>query len=302
MPLTKDLPTDWSEIVLQEKFISAIDKLSKKRFFDESLAEESTSYVLEYLSEDDWKRCKNFQGRSQPSTFLISLSSNLIEEFARKKFGRPRPPVWLKEQGDLWVKIWQAICLERQMLQTVIDRFCHNAMSPAETIQSIIVTIKSRIPTCGQSSVSICNTLEGDVEALSDSLRLLSKTKQPTMKLEDQIQKACFYLISSVIKTSTDNLGNSMEQCAPRYHFQGDKTLSDQLLKIQGQLKFNSEESLLLKMVFVDGFSQSKASSAIGLPPHKGGRIINNALNKVREIFQDGEFDFEVLYEGLWKE
>lgn len=302
LPLSKDLPTDWSEIVLQEKFLSAIDQLSKKRFGDETLAEESTSYVLEHLSEDNWKRCKAFQGRSKPSTFLISLTSNLIEEFARKKFGRLRPPVWLKEQGDLWVKIWQAICLERQLLQTVIDRFCHNTISPAKTIQAIVVTIKSRIPACGHSSVGICNTLDGDVESLSDSLDQVSKTKQSSMKLDDQIQKACFYLVSSVFNTSTDNISNNIVQNAQGYRFQGDKTLSDQLLKLQSKLCFTNEESLLLKMVFVEGFSQSKASISIGLPPHKGGRIINNALNRMREVFQGCEFDVETLYEELWGE
>tara|TARA_R110001599_G_scaffold353442_1_gene592233 strand:- start:1019 stop:1933 length:915 start_codon:yes stop_codon:yes gene_type:complete len=302
LPLSKDLPTDWSEIVLQEKFLTAIDKLSRIRFGDETLAEESTSYVLERLSEDNWKRCKTFQGRSKPSTFLISLTSNLIEEFARKKFGRLRPPVWLKQQGDLWVKIWQAICLERQMLQTVIDRFCHNAMSTSKTIQAIVVTIKSRIPACGQSSIGICNTLDGDVESLSDSLDIVSKTKQSSMKLEDQIQKSCFYLVSSVFNTSTDNFSNNMELRTQAYQFQGNKSLSDQLLKLQSELRFTSEECLLLKMVFVEGYSQSKASISIGLPPHKGGRIINNALNRMREVFQSCEFDVETLYEGLWGE
>ena len=84
----------WQVRVLSEAWLSKIDVKASKRFSQKGLAEEAAAYVLDYLSADNWARCRQYSGKASIEGYLNRLVSNALEDFSRKRFSRPRPPTW----------------------------------------------------------------------------------------------------------------------------------------------------------------------------------------------------------------
>lgn len=144
---------DWQQLVFETATLDKIERIADNRLFDQSMSLEAQNYVLEKLAEDDWRRCREFKGRSSPLTYIHVLSSRLVEEFVRRKFGRPRPPAWLQQQGELWVNLWRQICLERQTPEVVIEQLVATTGRTAAKLLDVIRTIKARLPWCGESNM-----------------------------------------------------------------------------------------------------------------------------------------------------
>lgn len=132
-----------------------LENLSKKRFKDVSVAIEATSFVLDQLEKDDWKRVRGFQGRSNFTTYLSTMATRLLEDFSRIKYGRIRPPQWIKDRGALWIEIFKRLCLEKFSRNEVIEIMTAPA-SKAErnsaTIDAAVTTILENIIDCGKTS------------------------------------------------------------------------------------------------------------------------------------------------------
>ncbi|MDI9245942.1 hypothetical protein [Marinobacter sp. CHS3-4] len=283
----------WAERVLDPTFTGYVEKMARRRFGQDVLAEEATNYVLEELSEENWQRCRQYRGQSQVKTFLVSLASNLIEEFSRKRFGRPRPPVWLKAQGELWVRLWKMVCLERQPVPTVVDRLTLSGQRTVETVKQSIRVIKARIPTCGQGGAGECAT--DDIQSWSDATGLVSRDIPAGTRVEQQATVLFRRLISS-LESDADELAPLEDEAIPEPM---DTEVTEKLRALHEQLQLDDEETVLLKMVFVDGLTKSKAARALGKPGHYGGRRINAALDRLLEAFRACDLDLESLRSAI---
>jgi len=83
---------DWKSLVFESGWMQKLDQLAAKRFGAGGLAEEAGNYVIEQLSNDNWASLTSFKGQCKPETYLHTVTNNYLEEFSRKRFGRPRPP------------------------------------------------------------------------------------------------------------------------------------------------------------------------------------------------------------------
>ncbi|TNC81021.1 MAG: hypothetical protein C9356_10490 [Oleiphilus sp.] len=273
----------WSEIVFAPEFMAAINKLAERRFGQGALAEEAGTYVIEYLSRDDWEKCKSFQGKSQIKTFLYTLSNNALEEFSRKRFGRPRPPTWLQELGDMWIKLWRSLCLERQPLPTLVDRYTQRDFREPQAVEQAARVIKARIPTCGQSNRD--TELADDIDRLSDAQQAEQAhcdSEQP--EFENPFYAELLMMVKAVCNEDVAN--HDFHQEAAN---QMDTRVSAQqqnLESLRTALQLNDQEKIMLRMIFVEGLSKSATSKALGLPAHQAGRMVNEALDRISHAIQ----------------
>ena len=285
------LSYNWSELVFDSIFIANAERLAKKRFNNEALEGECVNYLLEKLSEDDWQRCRAFKDRSKPTTFLYTLASNLIEEFARKKFGRPRPPTWLKNQGELWVNLWKTVCLERQLVPVVIDRFAQNGLRKIELIQHAIKVIKARIPTCGQAGVGeFCTE---NINASSDSQQHRTEDPKRSNLFESHAAQLYQVMMESIL---VENVETSIKP-TPFEPSGGmlSSELQQRLQTLRAALNLTDQEALLLRMIYIDGMSKSTSSLALGLPSHQGGRIVKETLERIKKAMLECDLDVNDL-------
>ena len=275
---SKPINPNWAQLFFDPGFMSNVERLANKRFNNEALAGECVNYLIDKLSENEWRRCHSFKGRSKPTTYLYTLSSNLIEEFSRHKFGRPRPPTWLKNQGDLWVSLWKAVCMERQLIPAVVDRFTFNGLREVEFIRHAIKVIKARIPSCGQSSAGeFCSEM---VEEHIDNQQQTNCEISQSTLFQQQAANLYQMMIESILVINVDKVILPSNDTDTERKLPND--LHQRLHNLREALVLSDQETLLLRMVYIDGLSKSASALALGLPAHQGGRIEKEALRRIQ--------------------
>lgn len=279
------ISTDWKALVFDSTWIERLDNLTKKRFGEGGLADEASSYVIEKLSADDWKVFDSFKGQSKPQTFLHSLASNFIEEFSRKRFGRPRPPEWLKRQGSLWVSVWRMLCLERKLPESIVDLLCIEQLREPKSINTVMQTIKAKVPSCGQAiREHSANTSVGDDENLSPE-DLIPSFNTPEAEIENEHFGQVLEMISNLFTSSRSNKGVTPEsvndssikakQVLDSGSLNNAKTLGD-------VLQLEDQEWIILRMVYQDGIKLKTVAQTLGLKDYEPGRIMKRTLEKIQ--------------------
>lgn len=257
----------WPELVFDPAFMAHIDRLALKRFGQQGLAEEAASHVIAGLSANDWAACRHYQGRAQPRTFLLSLAVHLLEEFARQRFGRPRPPEWLKREGDLWVKVWVKICLERQLPQSVIESASQSERDPG-FVAAIIRTIKARLPWCGESRREIpADCLCCDESDPADAALIDASIQERLSHVElEQTLLQLHRVFFSNDCPSTQSMNTEPES---------------PWVKFRTQLALTAEELLLLRMVHQEGMKLTQIAKLLGMPSYQPGRLLKDLYQRI---------------------
>ena len=99
--------------LLTEENIDKIEKNCQKWFFDENEGLECFNYILDALKEDDFRRLKAFTEKSSPGAFMNTVSSNLIIDFKRKKYGRRRFPEAVSRMGQWARAVYRYVCWQK---------------------------------------------------------------------------------------------------------------------------------------------------------------------------------------------
>jgi len=260
----------WSLIVFSPEFFDRLDKLAQKRFGDSVLAEEATTFVINELTANNWERCKKYTHQAKPETFLFSVASNLLEEFARKRFGRVRPPEWLKREGELWVNLWKQICLERKLTESVVDTHSRDPMRDKSQVRTIITVIKARLPWCGvkDAPVSMDQELGDDETTLKD---FIADDQSLEEQLDTrQLQEALHHVAA---------LLNGDEEHTEQVNF-------EQWQAVLQELNLDHEDRLLLKLYFSDALNFSTIAKMMAVPPHQPGRQMKKILKQIEELLR----------------
>ena len=128
---------------------SLIYSMAYRKFTDTGTAEEAITFVTEELSKDDWRKLRMYKPIAEFKTYLMTVVSNLLVDFARKKYGRKRVPGWIKKRGVLWSKIYMLLCIERQSNNDVAEQMADDQKNPA-IVEEAIWVIKEEVTDCGQ--------------------------------------------------------------------------------------------------------------------------------------------------------
>jgi len=261
--VTVDQTQNWQAIILSSAFLRRLEWLAAKRFPQASLAETAVNEAIAKLSENNWHRLQGFTGKAQPETYAFTVSARLLEDYARERFGRPRPPKWLKDNGAIWVQIWQMLCLERQWPDLVIGRL-ESDHEPG-FVQNVIRTVRARIPRCGEPGY--CEV--ANAEAVDDAAGAVS--------LEDQLisssQSAVLNFLSALISRSDS------AEC-PSNPISANDIL-------EHRLQLSSEDRLLLALIYDDGLSSRKAALVLNSNPSAIQRRLAAITSQLRDLLQD---------------
>lgn len=266
---------NWSERVFDPVMMAYIDRVASRRFCYQGLAEEAATYVIEHLAHDDWNRCRQFKGSAKPETFLKVIITRALEDFSHKKFGKPRPPVWLKNQGETWVTIWKMVCLERQMPESVKQSMC-SINQGIEHISDIIRTIKARLPWCGEVTLEIPAQANDGTEFSADEFSNICSLEQ--MNSTQQQQSWLLFLATWLNHTNITDTKDLLLKHAKLSDFQ--KTLD----QFNQYLALSNEERLLLTLVYQENYKLSSAAKVLGLAEHQPARM----LKKIHQRIESG--------------
>ncbi|VAW96235.1 hypothetical protein MNBD_GAMMA22-1262 [hydrothermal vent metagenome] len=276
---------NWHSLVFGSGWLQKLDKLAARRFAEGGLAEEATTYVIDKLSADEWQCLASFQGQCKPESYLYTVTSNYLEEFARKRFGRLRAPEWLKQQGTLWLQVWKMICLERQLIPSVIEHLCSKNIRDVSVIKNAITTIKARLPWCGSDShrEQAANTTE--IQDDYNPTIIIATNDSPERELTETVYADSLLLISSLMndKPVEAVFGDNASALAANYL----KKNKDKITMIQQKLQLTDEEKIVLRMFFQDGLKKSVIAKSLGMQQHIPGRLLKLVLKRISQVFHD---------------
>lgn len=241
-----------------------VDRLARRRFVHESLSEEAGLYVVKKLEQDDWRQLRNFRGSASLRTYFSSVVYNLLEDFAREKFGRVRPPLWLRRLGGIWLLLYKLMCLERydysEATNLAADRYQH---LDQDQIDRAADRILGEIPNCGKiqySEVALDEQLSSGVSVQASSQEIAEQRER------EQIMKGL------------------------HDHFFGpdpDLKKSKPLLKLLDcPVELQADERLLLTLCHVDGLSVSAAGKKLGLNRFQVHGKLRRLYGRLRRAFE----------------
>ncbi len=234
--------TDWKEKTLA--YWQTINRMAMRRFGEGSLAEEAALAVIDGLRADDWQRLRRYDGKAAFATFVRTITARLLEDFARKRFGRVRPPLWVKTFGGIWAKLFTALCLERLSVAEAVEIVLQRQVGVGKSeIESAAYQLLARIPDCGtHRGLEVAYEEENG----SDMRHGDPGTDCP---IEERQKKE---LIEAVFE-----LVLGVNECVT----------SDALLRKinQVEISLSPEEKLLLKLCYQDGLGVAQAGELLGL-------------------------------------
>ena len=278
---------DWEAIVISEAWIEHLERLALRRFGEGVLADEASTFVLDRISENNWSKLSQFRGKAKPETFLYKISSQLLEEFSRQRFGRLRPPAWLEREGGLWLRIWKMLCLERQPSTRVTDILSLEECRDKPYIEAIQKTIKARIPDCGITlyTVAIDHTGSQNEADTSNSsaIELKGNATLEQSLGHQELEEVCFLfaeLLENLDCPSNSGMNDNIQ------HW---KDLS----VLQESINLSEEETLVLRMAFQEGLQLKVIAQALSMPAYQPGRMLKRLFSRISESLRATSVDME---------
>lgn len=266
---TKNKLIDWKKKTVPHW--TTINRISRRRFSNEILAEEAALYVLEHLEKDNWKRLEQFQEKSSFQTFLSSITFRLLEDFSRKKFGRIRPPLWLQRLGGVWNLLFAFLCLERLSPKDAVEHAAVR-MPELETgdIENAAWEIREKIVDCGSHQ---SQELHFD-EEINVSNEINGHSPQQE-KLEYSEKALLFSALFHQL------FGDCNEETI------------DSAFAVMNTIELNlsSEERLLLKLCYRDGLHVTEAGRMLGYNRYQVHGRMRRLLARLRNTFKEAGVD-----------
>ena len=219
-----------------------INALAERRFGRSPLAEEAALAVIDGLEADNWRRLRAFSGQASFSSFIAAITLRLIEDFARKRFGRLRPPLWVQSFGGIWQKLFQVLCLERVPVDDAVEMVYQcQAFIEKNIIETAAYELLARIPDCG-----IHRGLEVSYE--EESSREDDDTgSNLDSAFEGREQKDLFQAIFQLVLGGEE--GTIDEKLLEKYRV--------------AKLDLKAEEKILLKLCYQDGLGITEAGAML---------------------------------------
>ena len=249
-----------------------INRLAVRRFGATSLAEEAALFVMDSLAADSWRRLKEHTGKGSLKSYISSLSWRLMEDFSRKRFGRVRPPLWIKKLGGKWPMLFALLCLQRLSLAEAVESlFSRFPAWEKEEIDEAALTILTRIPHCGKQQ-GLEQRYEGDeggADAGGSPERLLEKDEQ------QHLFTAIFGHLVGI---------------------EGDCLMPESFTTVLREgVELLPEERLLLRLLYQDNVGVRQAGKLLDLNRDQVNGRLRRLLARLRNTFQEMGLESELL-------
>ncbi len=264
--------TDWKKKTVEQW--EHINRAAVRRFGDCSLAEEAALAVMDGFEANDWQRLRVYSGKASFSSFVRVLTARLLEDFARARFGRVRPPLWVKTLGGIWSKLFTALCLERlkvsEAVEVVLQRQ-YNAVK--KEIEAAAYSLLARIPNCGTGrgyEVTYDEMYHG--EAVSEVSRQGEQVEQ------DEREQMLKYLFQTILGREEKELS------------------ADWIKKFRGlQIQLEPRDKMLLKLCFQDDLGVAAAGRLLGQTRYQAHGRMRRIMARIRREFERVGIDQELL-------
>lgn len=255
------LPSDLQDWALRHWHL--VDRLAHRRFRDETAAQEASLFVMDTMGGDDWRRLREFSGKARFSTFFCSVAYRLLEDYARKKYGRLRAPAWLTRLGGIWLYFFRLLCMERYPVQEAValaqNRY---PKSVPDNSQAIAEQILTKIPSCGKKQ---SETVPFDDD--HSVAHVLTRHSEQQDKMEDDERRQLFAALAIQLYDEETTEHSTAPLAA----------------LITARIRLSDRERLLLKLCHREGISVTEAGRVLGLNRFQVHGQLKRLYARIRE-------------------
>lgn len=250
---------DWQHFLFhpEHDWLARFDLMARKRMNKIEFADDAVNQIIKQFSDDNWSALGDINQQKSPGAYLTTLFRNRLEDIARKRFGRPRAPKWLKDLGGIWMTVYKRLCLERQPKQAIVFALGNDN----NHVASIITTIKSKHPKCGSPD---CQEISLD---------------------EHQQQQPGFEASS---EPELENNTDSQEQLLLALAMSIGVADNVALAQIENQtaltaLELSNEQQIILKLVYQQGLKISQVARMLKQSDHQIRKLHKETLIQLKK-------------------
>lgn len=251
---------DWRSLLFDSTrgVFKHLDALARRRFpTDPALAEEAFNVVLEVLSRDDWARLARFDGRGSAEGYLVRTFSHALEDFARQRFGRPRPPATIARRGGVWLRIYQQLIMERQLEPSVADALAADTDWPAADIAAAIREVKALCRSAAHSASFV--PLEDDLDPNAIPEATVDPPPEPERQLQRSLRERVVYGLSRLFDATSAAAGDVQ------------------------RVEVDAEDRVLIRLLYAEGLSLAASARLLGRAEHEVRRRHQRLLKTLRQ-------------------
>lgn len=255
---------------------SLINRLAGRKFSG-TLAEEAALYVLDRLQEEDCRRVRSFTGRARFSTFLTALTTRLLEDFSRKRFGRVRPPGWISALGGIWGALFELLCLQRLSVGDAVETMLHR-VADRKCVEAAAWEILEKVTDCGRQQAQEVEFDDQSGNHVKNNGHRRGEHLQGPEEcfLEDERRKFLETLFKGLLDEQLEGVEHSFA------------------LILAAGITLTAKERLLLKLCFQDGISVSRAGWMLGMNANQVHGKLRRLLTRLRENFEQAGIGSEL--------
>jgi len=264
--------TDWKKRAVEQW--ENINKAAVRRFGDNSLAEEAALAVMDGLEANNWQRLRVYSGKASFTAFIRAVTVRLLEDFARGRFGRVRPPLWVKTLGGIWAKLFSVLCLERLKVSEAVEVvFQRQGNVEKREIEEAAYSLLGRIPDCGRE-----RGYEVGYEEMHHGRGVLESAQQGEAVEEGERRRMLNSLLQIVLAEEEKEISE-------------DGVEKLQLLRIQLQ----PLDRMLLKLCFREDMGVAAAGRMLGQTRYQAHGRMRRIMTRIRGEFERTGLDRELL-------
>ena len=261
----------WKEQALGQW--EAINRMARRRFPQAELAEEAALFVMDQLAEDDFRRLQAFAGRSSLATYIAALTLRGLEDFARSRFGRVTPPLWVRRLGGIWLQLFRLLCLERHSPDEAVAILTSRQPTAARTAEEAAWHLLGEIPSCGEH--------RGEQTTLDEEIvppGTEEDESEQERTLEEAERQQLFAALGRIV------FGEAGEAVDPRL-----------LARVsEAAISLEPRERLLLALCFRDGVAVAEAGRMLGWNRHQAHGRLRRLLERLRQDLARAGLDQEL--------
>ncbi len=253
---------DWRRVIFDSSggMFQYLDALTRRRFpTDPGVAEEAFNAVLDALSHDDWTRLARFDGRGSAEGYLVRTFSHTLEDVARQRFGRPRPPAVIARRGGVWLRIYQALIVERGLEPAIADRLATDTDWPTSDIATAIREVKAL---CRPAAMpNIVAPLPDDLDPSADLEPTVDPPLEPERQLRRSLRERVLYGLARLLSDATGTADDDDNEL----------------------MALDAEDRVLVRLLYAEGLSLAASARLLGRPEHEVRRRHQRLLKTLHQ-------------------
>lgn len=250
-----------------------INRMASRRFQQASLAEEAALFVMDGLARDDWHRLRAFTGKSSLATYIGALTLRLLEDFARSRFGRVKPPQWIRRLGGIWLTLFRLLCLERFSPAEAVAIAGDHQPGTSRIAEEAAYRILGEIPSCGDH--------QGEEREFCEETTLPAAEEDCSLQehqVEQEERRQLFTILGRIFFDTVE------ETVAPRL-----------LARVAAAgITLTPQERLLLQLCYRDGVAVAEAGRMLGLNRFQVHGRLRRLLERLRQDLTKAGLDDEL--------